>query len=72
LAPASSADESAKSPTKDDVTKSAAGDKAAHAVQQKASTPTKPSGKVAPEPAKGAVKGPETKTTKPKSPDLGF
>jgi serine/threonine-protein kinase len=72
LAPASSADESAKSPTKDDVAKSAVGDKAAHAVQQKASTPTKPSGKVAPEPAKGPVKGPETKTTKPKSPDLGF
>jgi serine/threonine-protein kinase len=53
-------------------TPGASADKPAHVAQQKGSTPVKPSVKVAPEPAKGPVKPPETKTAKPKSPDLGF
>jgi serine/threonine-protein kinase len=50
----------------------ASADKPAHVVQQKGTPPVKPSGKVAPEPPKAPAKPPETKTAKPKSPDLGF
>ncbi len=71
VAPSSSANDPAKLPPKDEAARAQTSEKAAPS-QQKGSTVARPSGRLAPEPAKGPGKAPDTKTTKPKSPDLGF